>query len=217
MSEAVKHPRQYDASRRRERAGETRGRILASALRLFLDKGYAGAAMPDIARAAGVSVPTIYKAFPNKARLLKATFDVSVAGDDDATPMAERDVITAIRAEPDAAKKITMYAAHLADTAPRTVPLQLVARAAAGVDEAAAEVWAQMRQEMLTAMTYFTADLQATGQLRSGASTDEARDVLWAYHSPEIYELLVLERGWSTEQYSRFVGEAMIDAVLDAE
>jgi AcrR family transcriptional regulator len=217
MPEAVKHPRQYDASRRRERAGETRGRILACALRLFLDKGYTAAAMPDIARAAGVSVPTVYKAFPNKASLLKATFDVSVAGDDDATPMAERDVIAAIRAEPDAAKKITMYAAHLADAAPRTVPLQLVARAAAGVDDAAAEVWAQMRQEMLTAMTYLTADLQATGQLRTGASTDEVRDVLWAYHSPEIYELLVLERGWSTKQYGRFVGEAMIGAVLDTE
>jgi hypothetical protein len=79
------------------------------------------------------------------------------------------------------------------------------------------EVWAQMRQEMLTAMTYFTADLQATGQLRPGESTDEVRDVLWAYHCPEIYELLVLERGWSTQQYGRFVGEAMISAVLDAE
>ncbi|WP_146220989.1 hypothetical protein [Mycolicibacterium moriokaense] len=66
-------------------------------------------------------------------------------------------------------------------------------------------------------MTYFTADLQATGQLRTGASADDVRDVLWAYHSPEIYELLVLERGWSAEQYGRFVGEAMIGAVLDPE
>jgi hypothetical protein len=36
-------------------------------------------------------------------------------------------------------------------------------------------------------------------------------------YSPEIYELLVLERGWSAEQYGRFVGEAMIGAVLDPE
>jgi AcrR family transcriptional regulator len=215
MPEAVKPPRRYDASRRREQAGETRDRILACALRLFLDKGYGETAMPEIARAARVSVPTIYKAFPNKANLLKAVFDVSVAGDDEATPMFERDAITAIRAAPDAAEKIRMYAEHLADIAPRSVPLQLVARAAAGADSAAAAVWAQMRQEMLTAMTYFTADLQATGQLPAGASTDQIRDVLWAYHSPEIYELLVLERGWSTQEYGRFVGQAMIDAVLD--
>jgi hypothetical protein len=60
-----------------------------------------------------------------------------------------------------------------------------------------------------------TADLHATGQLRTDTSTDEIRDVLWAYHSPEIYELLVLERGWSTRQYGRFIGQAMIDAVLE--
>jgi hypothetical protein len=63
-------------------------------------------------------------------------------------------------------------------------------------------------------MTFFTADLQATGQLRTDASTDEIRDVLWTYHSPEIYELLVVERGWSAGQYGTFIGQATIDAVL---
>jgi hypothetical protein len=41
------------------------------------------------------------------------------------------------------------------------------------------------------------------------------RDVLWTYHSPEIYELLVVERGWSAGQYGTFIGQAMIDAVLN--
>ncbi|MDT4999243.1 MAG: hypothetical protein QOK12_1348 [Mycobacterium sp.] len=63
-------------------------------------------------------------------------------------------------------------------------------------------------------MTFFTADLQATGQLRADASADEVRDVLWTYHSPEMYDLLVVERGWSAGQYGTFIGQAMIDAVL---
>jgi hypothetical protein len=50
---------------------------------------------------------------------------------------------------------------------------------------------------------------------RADASTDEIRDVLWTYHSPEIYELLVVERGWSAGQYGTFIGQAMIDAVLN--
>src|SRR4051812_3910927 len=118
MSEPVK--RRYDTTRRTEQAKENRARILAAAGRLFAEKGYADSAMPEIARAAGVSVQTVYKAFANKATLLKAVFDVSVAGDDEPVPMAERDTIGAIRAEPDAAKKITMYTAHLGETAPRT-------------------------------------------------------------------------------------------------
>lgn len=214
MSEPVKAIRRYDATRRQQQARENRGRILAAAGELFLARGYADSAMPEIAQAAGVSVQTVYKAFANKATLLKAVFDVSVAGDDEPTPMAERDVIGEIRATPDAAAKITLYTRHLAGGAPRHAPLQLLARNAAGADRAAAAVWAQMRGEMLTAMTYFAADLVATGQVRAGLAADDVRDVLWTYHAPELYELLVQERGWSAERYGRFLAEAMINAVL---
>ncbi|HEX4359313.1 MAG TPA: helix-turn-helix domain-containing protein [Pseudonocardia sp.] len=216
MSEPVKPNRRYDTTRRQQQARENRGRILAAGRELFLAKGYAEAAMPEIAQAAGVSVQTVYKAFANKATLLKAVFDVSVAGDDESTPMAERDVIGNIRATPDAATKIALYAAHLAEGAPRHAPLQLLARDAAGADRTAAAVWAQMRAEVLTAMTHFAADLLATGQVRPGLAADDVRDVLWTYHAPELYELLVLERDWSADRYGRFLTEAMTNAVLGA-
>jgi hypothetical protein len=126
--------------------------------------------------------------------------------------MAERDVIGAIQAEPDATREITMYLRHLADTGPRVFPVQLLARDAAAADHAAAAVYAQMRQEMLTGMGMFAADLVATGQLR--VPQEEARDILWTYHSPELYELLVLERGWSIERYRGFLTDAVISALL---
>jgi AcrR family transcriptional regulator len=214
MGEAVNPPRRYNTARRQEQAAENRGRVLEAAGRLFLEKGYADTAMPEIARAAGLSVQMVYKVFSNKATLLKAVFDVSVAGDEDPAPMAERDVIATIQAEPDAARKITLYTRHLAEGAHRHAPLQLLARDAAGADRAAAEVWAQMRQETLTAMTYFARDLLDTGQLRDGFQPDEVRDVLWTFHSPEIYELLVLERGWSAERYGAFIGNGMANALL---
>jgi len=217
MAEPVKPARRYDASRRQEQAAENRRRVLAAAERLLRAQGYADTSMPEIAQAAGVSVQLVYKAFANKATLLKAVFDVSVAGDDDPTPMAERDVIAAIRAEPDAARKITMYVRHLADGADRHMPLQLLARDAAHADRATADVWEGMREETLTAMTYFAQDLAATGRLRASLTVDEVRDVLWTYHSPECYELLVLERGWRVDRYREFVTRAMITAVLADE
>jgi len=217
MAEPVKPARRYDASRRQEQAAENRRRVLAAAERLLRAQGYADTSMPEIAQAAGVSVQLVYKAFANKATLLKAVFDVSVAGDDDPTPMAERDVIAAIRAEPDAARKITMYVRHLADGADRHMPLQLLARDAAHADRAAADVWEGMREETLTAMTYFAQDLASTGRLRASLTVDEVRDVLWTYHSPECYELLVLERGWRVDRYRDFVTRAMITAVLADE
>lgn len=212
MSEPVKPARRYDASRRQEQAGENRARILASARALFLERGYADTAMPEIAKDAGVSVQTVYKAFANKATLLKAVFDVSVAGDDEPVPMAERDVIGAIRAEPAAARKLAMYFAHLAATAHRVTPVQLLARDAAGADRAAGDVWAQMRAETLTAMTYFATDLVGTGQVRG--SMQDVRDILWTYHSPELYDLLVRERGWSAERYGEFLISAVTTALI---
>lgn len=214
MADPVKPTRRYDVSRRQEQALENRRRVLAAASRLFFEQGYAETAMPEIAKAAGVSVQTVYKTFANKATLLKAVFDVSVAGDDEPVPIAERDVIGAIRAEPDAARKITRYFEHLAETAPRVVPVQLLARAAASADPAAGGVWAQMREETLTAMSYFAADLVATGQVLPDRSKEEVRDILWTYHSPELYELLVLERGWAARRYGVFLAAAVIGALL---
>jgi AcrR family transcriptional regulator len=216
VAESVTPVRRYNATRRQEQALENRRRVLTAAGRLFLEKGYADTAMPEIAQAAGVSVQTVYKAFSNKATLLKAVFDESVAGDDEPVPMAERDVIGAIQAERDASRKITLYVRHLVEAAHRYVPLQLLARDAAGADHAAAQVWAQMRQEMLTAMTYFADDLRATGQVRDDLSAGEVRDVLWVYHSPELYELLVIERGWTPADYDRFLCEALINALISS-
>jgi AcrR family transcriptional regulator len=214
MSEPVKAPRRYDASRRQAQARENRTRMLAAARDLFLGKGYAGTAMPDVARAADLSVQAVYKAFANKATLLKAVFDVTVAGDDEPVPMAARKAIAAVIAEPDARRKIELYVTHLVEIHPDVVPLQLLVRDAAAADPAAAEVWEQIRGDTFSAMTMFARDLVATGQTRSDRAVDELRDILWTYHSAELYELLVLARGWTAQRYGEFLAEAMSAAVL---
>ena len=37
---------------------------------------------------------------------------------------------------------------------------------------------------------------------------------MWTYSSPELYELLVVTRGWPLERYGAFISEAMIAALL---
>jgi AcrR family transcriptional regulator len=214
MSPGVKPRRHYDASRRRAQAQATRAAVLRVARDLFLDQGYVATTVAAIAAQAGVSVETIYKTFAGKAGLLKAVFDVSVAGDDEPVAMDQREVIRAVIREPDAVRKIRLYVTHLVDTVPRAAPIQLLARDAAAADPDAAEVWAQMRAEVLSAMTLFARDLASSGQL--AGSVAHARDVLWLYHAPELYELLVLERGWSARRYGAFVAEAMIGALVRA-
>jgi AcrR family transcriptional regulator len=208
-----KSTRSYDSSRRQQQALENRRAVLEAARERFLRDGYAATTLNDVAADAGVSVQTIYKTFANKAGLLKGLFDVTVAGDDEPVPMVERDVIQDVVNEPDPTRKIGLYIEHLARVMPRTAPIELLARDAAAADAGAAEVWATMRKEMLMAMTQFAANLAGTGRLRVGPA--EARDVLWTYHSAELYELLVLERRWSAARYGRFLSAALVAALVE--
>jgi AcrR family transcriptional regulator len=215
MVEPVKR-RAYDASRRRERALLQRRRILDAARTRFERDGYAATTLGAIAADADVSVETIYKAFRNKPGVVKALFDVAVVGDDAPVPMMQREFVARNMAEPDARKKLRDYAEHLAVTVPRTAPIQLLVRRAAATDPDLAALWEQMNGERLTGMTAFGAHLHTGGHLRDGITAEDARDILWTYNSIEVYELLVLERGWSLERYRDFVADALITALLPA-
>ena len=214
MPEGVKPRRRYDSSRRQEQAGENRRAVLESARRLFLERGYAATTVAAIAAAAGVSVETVYKAFGNKPGLVKAVVDVAIVGDDEPVPMLQRDRVRRMEAEPDPRRKLAMYGEHLANSAPRRVPVELLVRAAAASDAGAAGVWDQLEAERLTGMTFFARHLDEGRHLRPDVSVEEARDVLWTYNSAELYELLVMRRGWTPERYGRWVAAALAAALL---
>lgn len=64
-----------DMPRRAQRlpAEERRQQILDAAITVFAERGYAGAGTADIAAAAGIGEPTIYRYFPNKIELYTET------------------------------------------------------------------------------------------------------------------------------------------------
>lgn len=214
MASPVKPRRRYDSSRRQEQARANRWAVLHAARDLFLERGFASTTMPAIAEAAGVSVPTVYKAFGNKPRLAKAVFDVAMAGDGEPVPMLQRASLGRVRDEPDPRTKLRLYGEFLAEVAPRHVPVQLVIRDAATSDPEAREVWAELQAERLKGMSLFARALDDDGHLRPGISTNVARDVLWAYNSAELFQLLVLERGWSPKRYGRWVADALVAALI---
>jgi len=213
LSDAVKSRRRYDRTGRQEQARRNRWAVLEAARRLFLERGYAATTVAAIAAEAGVSAETVYKAFGNKPGLVKAVFDVAIAGDDEPVPLVEREMVRRIEEATDPRQKLAIYGEHLAATLPRHVPVQLVVRAAAASDGGAAQAWAELQAERLRGMDLFAAHLAASGCLRAGVSQGEARDVLWAHTSTELYELLVLARGWDVDRYTLWV-VAQLEAAL---
>jgi hypothetical protein len=59
--------------------------------------------------------------------------------------------------------------------------------------------------------------LAAAGHLRPDVTVEQAGEVMWTYSSPDLYELLVIKRGWPLGRYGAFIAEAMIAALLPAD
>jgi AcrR family transcriptional regulator len=150
LSETVK--RQYDSSRRKEQARQTRRAVIAAAHDLFVTEGYGRTTIADIARAAGISAETIYATFKNKATLLHRVWDSTIGGDDEEVVFHERPEIKAIRAEPDLAKRMMMHARMSTTTARRIAPLVLAVRSAAGTEPSAHEMLAEMDRQRYAGM-----------------------------------------------------------------
>jgi AcrR family transcriptional regulator len=215
MSAPVNRRRTYDSSGRQAQARRNRAAIVAAARRLFLDHGYTATTMATIAREAEVSVETIYKVFGNKPGLLAELFVDAVVGDEQTIPKRDRELVDRMWREPDPEQKLRLYGEIIGRGSARVQPVQLLAREAAASDPAAATVYERIRKDRLQRMVAFAEFLRESGRLRGGVTVDEARDVLWTYNSAEIWELLVVKRGWSSERYGRWIGDALVAALLE--
>ena len=177
------------------------------------DKAVIKSALAAIAAHAGVSAESVYKGFGTKAALAKEVFDFALAGDDDPVPVAERPAMLAVRDEPDARRKIALFAAGLAQRQARSALVTILIRDGRHVDDSLAPVWAKLRDEGLAGMTALGRHLIETGQLRPGLDLAEVRDVLWNYLAIDHYERLVLSQGWPPERYERWLAEAITSAL----
>lgn len=206
--------RNYDSSARKQAAQVTRHAILESARREFLQRGYAGATMAAIARGAGTALDTVYAAVGKKPALFRLLMEVAISGRDEAVPAAQREYVRAIRAEPDAARKLQIYAAALRTIQPRLAPLYRVLRAATSLDDDLHAMWQEIAQRRIANMRLLAKELAATGRLRVDLSENKAADIIWGMNSPEFYLLLVEERGWSPEEFESWLAESWIQLLL---
>jgi len=213
MARAVKK-RRYNSSSRKETAKLTRRSIIDSARRLFLDKGYAATTMPAIAQTAGVALDTVYATVGKKPSLFRLLIEIAISGSDTALPAEERDYVQAIRAEPDAARKLRIYAAALCSIQQRLAPLFRVLQGAAPLDPELAALWQAISQRRARNMRLFAADLAATGRLRSNLPLAKAADIIWSMNSPEFYLLLVEQRRWSGKEFEDWLAGAWIQLLL---
>jgi hypothetical protein len=140
---------------------------------------------------------------------------VTLVGDEEPVPLAERAEIQAIIAEPNPRQKLAMYAALGRKLVERIGPLlsALFSGAKAG-DPELAEFAATTARERLIGVSGLVGQLDAVGALRPGLGVDRARDIVWTLIAWEVYELLVIGRGWSLDDWEAWVAESTAALLL---
>ena len=216
MTDEVKPRRGYDSRRRREQAEQTRQEILASAGTLFRERGYAGTSMTQIAAEAGVVVETIYRGFGSKRALFRAVIEAVLAGGAAraGVPVEERPAILAVIEETDPIRQIALYVATQPGIHRRSGPLLRALRDGMASDPELRAVWDEMEAWRLEGQGRFVAMLADKGALRAGLSLEAARDVVWTLCSLAVHDLLVVERGWTSERYQMWLAGVLTRELL---
>ncbi len=208
MARAVKKPRRYDASRRREAAQETRRAIVEAARRLFLESGYTGTTMAAIAAAAGVSHETVYASFGPKPALFRHLVEIALSGTDRPVPGLERDYARQVLVETDPGRLFDIYAQAMRQTQERLAPLFDVLSDGARTDPDLKALSDELRERRVGHMRLFAAHLAEIGGLREGVSVETAADVIWLMNSSEVFLLLVRDRHWDPDFFERWLAES---------
>ncbi|MDQ1652008.1 MAG: hypothetical protein QOI35_1208 [Cryptosporangiaceae bacterium] len=206
MSRAVK--RNYSSEKRAARARETRRSVVSAAAGLFTTRGFARTTAADIAAEAGVSRKTVF-ATGSKTGLLKLALDWAITGDDEDIALAGRPEVAALQRELDPARILAGWAAMSARISARVAPLSRALVVAAALDDDAAELWRSTQAQRLTGAEAFAGFLAARGGIRPGISTAEATDLVWLHTDPGLYHRLVTERGWTHENFERWLASTL--------
>ncbi len=203
--------RSYDASRRQERARQRQDAALDYAKRLFLARGYAATTVESIAQAAGVSAATVYKTYGGKKGLVRELCERALLGDGTVPAEARSD---ALRVGSDPRAVVAGWGALAAEVSPRVSPLMLLLRTAAETDPEAAALHSELDEARLQRMAENARYLADNGHVRSGVTTEEARDILWLCTSPDLYDLIVVQRGWSPQRFGELIADTIVGALL---
>jgi AcrR family transcriptional regulator len=199
---AVKEP----TGHRQRQAEATKREVARVARALFAEHGYVATTINAISAEADIPVQTIYSAFGSKAKILAKITELWMS-DAETTSRA-----AAYLDEPDPAEQLRMLAEL--NCRQMRVGYDVVA-----IYQEAAASDPQMAQTMRFVLAAREREIRKliealTLRLRPDLSVDAALDVTLALTLPELFHLLVVERGWSHRRYETWLGNTLVEQLL---
>jgi AcrR family transcriptional regulator len=215
VADGVKEPRPYKSAVRAEGARRTRKAIVVAATDLFVQRGYEGTSLAEIAAAAGVARPTLVAAFGTKPALVSRVLDEALAGDDEPVPVRDRPWFRPVWEATTAHDALQAYAHVCLVIGRRAAAVVEMLRRASDSAPEVAELWRSWLRGRHAGATMVVQRDVVSASLRPGLTPETAADVLWRLNDPDHYASLVTDRGWHEERFESWLADAMIALLLD--
>lgn len=195
----------------REAQAETaRTLIRSAALDAFVEFGYIGTTMTDIAEKAGVARQTVYNLFESKAALLISVINDRVVGSEERSMETDHE---RVRGLDDPQQIIEAFAKAQAGVASRSLPILKVVFQAAAVDGEVAKEYEKNEEYRYQAQQVLVDTLAEKGHLRTDVPIEYLRRGFWLLAGPQML-INATNAGWELDTYQTWLKETVNGLLL---
>lgn len=189
-------------SHRERQARATREAVMAAARGLFAARGYTATTIEAISRESGIPVQTIYSSFGNKRAILEEIRAGWIRDADVAESFAKAMEL------PRLADRLRLAARWTRRQFELGHDVIAAYQEAARVDPEAGRVWRMTLDGRRTGYTRLVRSARA--DLRDGLSVKRAVDIIVATTLAEAFRTLVLEAGWTADQFEAWLARSLV-------
>lgn len=200
--------RPYHSDSRARNAASRRNAVLHAARELFSARGIDAVTVAELAAAAGVGVSTIYATFSSKEGILRALMQEALFGP------GYRAALARLEAEPDPVRVIARTAEVARAIYEGEDSALGLLRGASAFAPSLRTIEVEFEDLRYTMQEARVVALARAGRLKPGLNVVDARRILWALTSRELYRSLVGVAGWSPQQFERWLAETLLQQLV---
>jgi hypothetical protein len=161
-----------------------------------------------------VALKTVYVAFETKSGVLRALWNLRLRGERDEVPVAQQQWYREVIEEPDPERQLRLNARNSRIVKLRIAALLEIIRSAAPADPDIEALWNRIGTEFYANQRVIVESLDKKQALNPGLDVQRASDILWTLNHPNLWQLLIGERGWTPEQYEQWYGDVACSQLL---
>jgi AcrR family transcriptional regulator len=171
---------------------------------VFAARGYSAATIADVARTAGVAIPTVYKLYGNKRTLMSAIAD---SWEREFAPDRDAEEVPG-----DPAAALVFWAGFVRRQWETGLDIALIyAGAVASEPEIRKELQPRLdaRERMIR-----TVSERLEPALKDGLTATDAHAIISALTLPEVYRDLVRDHGWTPERFQGWLERTLAEQLI---